>query len=349
MKKITTITFVFLFGAVSLFAQESVEQRRVKLAQKKFDDAKLDHYKKINEARKEMEGARLESLSALEKAKKVAGISTSTSDSLIKRRYSTGALRNLTYGKGNLTNGVFSSENFKEVTYSISFSSGTLELNFAPDSIEAYDGKEIILKSWVEKEEQELVDGLVLINSNGEVDNTGMGLKVEKKVSGDFLSISELDMQRVTGVKIMVPKSVKIVLKYNSAYQNGKITLMNIKTELDVAVRFNPIVIKNVTGPAIINSMYGKIDAVFDTDPTMPVSLISSYGDVSVNMPSGSKVDLNLKTSWGKIYIPQSLVGKLKKDAEAKENKEQLKGSLNGGGNPFVMSTGWGKIYIRLK
>jgi hypothetical protein len=95
--------------------------------------------------------------------------------------------------------------------------------------------------------------------------------------------------------------------------------------------------------------MYGKIDAIFDTDPTMPVSLISSYGDVSVNMPSGSKVDLNLKTSLGKIYIPQSLVGKLKKDAEAKENKEQLKGSLNGGGNPFVMSTGWGKIYLRLK
>jgi hypothetical protein len=349
MKKTTTITFVFLFGAVSLFAQESVEQRRAKQAQKKFEEAKVDHYKKINEARKEMEGARLESLSALEKAKKVAGIITSNSDSLIRKGYSIGAFRNLTYVQGNLTNRVFFSENFKEVTYSISFSSGTLELNFAPDSIEAYDGKEIILKSWVEKEEQALVDGLVLVNSNGEADNTGMGLKVDKKVSGEFLSITELDMQGVTSVKIMVPKSVKIVLKYNSTYQNEKITLMNIKTELDVAVRFNPIVIKNVTGPAIINSMYGKIDAIFDTDPTMPVSLISSYGDVSVNMPSGSKVDLNLKTSLGKIYIPQSLVGKLKKDAEAKENKEQLKGSLNGGGNPFVMSTGWGKIYLRLK
>lgn len=70
MKKTTTITFVFLFGAVSLFAQESVEQRRAKQAQKKFEEAKVDHYKKINEARKEMEGARLESLSALEKQKK---------------------------------------------------------------------------------------------------------------------------------------------------------------------------------------------------------------------------------------------------------------------------------------
>jgi hypothetical protein len=348
MKKITTITFVFLFGAISLFAQESVEQRRAKQAQKRLEEAKADHYKKLNEARKEIDEARLESLTALEKAKKEAGQSKVYMDSAYLRGNGITGPRYFNYVQGSQKK-LLSSENFKEVTYSIPFITGVLELNFAPDSIEAYDGKEIILKSWVEKEEQALVDGLVLVNSNGEADNTGMGLKVDKKVSGEFLSITELDMQGVTGVKIMVPKSVKIVLKYNSTYQNEKITLINIKTELDVAVRFNPIVIKNVTGPAIINSMYGKIDAVFDTDPTMPVSLISSYGDVSVNMPSGSKVDLNLKTSWGKIYIPQSLVGKLKKDAEAKENKEQLKGSLNGGGNPFVMSTGWGKIYLRLK
>jgi hypothetical protein len=349
MKKITTITFVFLFGAVSLFAQESVEQRRAKQAQKKFEEAKVDHYKKINEARKEMEGDRLESLSALEKARKVAGISRSNSDSLIRRGYSIGALRNLTYVQGNLTNRVFSSENFKEVTYSISFSSGTLDLNFAPDSIEAYDGKEVILKSFVEKEEQELVDDLVLINSNGEADNTRMRLRVEKNVSGDFLSISEMDMQGVTGVKVMVPNAVKIILKYNSTYQNEKITLLNLSSELDVAVRFNPIVIKNVTGPVTINSMYGKIDAIFDKEPTMPVSLVSSYGDISVNMPSSSKVDVNLKTSWGKIYVPQTLVGKLKKEGDAEGKKEQLKGSLNGGGNPFILNSGWGKIYLRLK
>jgi DUF4097 and DUF4098 domain-containing protein YvlB len=194
-----------------------------------------------------------------------------------------------------------------------------------------------------------LVDGLVLVNSNGEADNTGMGLKVDKKPSADFISITELDMYGVRGVKIMVPHSVKLLLKYNSTYQNEKITLLNLKSELDVAVRFNPILTKNVTGPATINSMYGKIEAVFDAEPVKPVSLISSYGDVSVNLPSTSKVDLNLKTSWGKIYIPQSLVGKLKKDADAKENKEQLKGSLNGGGNLFVLASGWGKIYLRLK
>jgi hypothetical protein len=222
-------------------------------------------------------------------------------------------------------------------------------LNFAPDSIIAYDGKEIVLKSWVEKEEQEMVDGLVLVNSNGEADNTGMGLRVEKKERGDFLSISELDMYGIKGVKMMIPQSVKITLKYNSTYQNEKITLLNLKSELDVAVRFNSILTKNLTGPATINSMYGKIEAVFDAEPVKPVSLISSYGDVSVNLPSTSKVDLNLKTSWGKIYIPQSLVGKLKKDAESKESKEQLKGSLNGGGNLFVLASNWGKIYLRLK
>jgi DUF4097 and DUF4098 domain-containing protein YvlB len=188
-----------------------------------------------------------------------------------------------------------------------------------------------------------------LVNSNGEADNTGMGLKFEKKASAEVMSIKELDMRGVTGVKMMVPQSVKIVLKYNSTYQNEKITLINLKNELDVAVRFNPIAIKNVTGPATINAMYGKIEAVFESEPVKPVSLISSYGDVSVNMPSTSKVDLNLKTTWGKIYVPQSLVGKLKKDAESKESKEQLKGSLNGGGNLFVLASNWGKIYLRLK
>lgn len=348
MKKITTITFVFLFGAVSLFAQESVEQRRAKQAQKKFEEAKVDHYKKINEVRKEMDEARLESLSALEKAKKEAGQSKVYADSVYWRGNGITGPRYFNYVQGSQKKRV-STDGFKEVSYSIPFASGIIELNFAPDSIEAYDGKEVILKSLVEKEEQELVDDLVLINSNGEADNTRMRLRVEKNVSGDFLSISEMDMQGVTGVKVMVPKAVKIVIKYNSTYQNEKITLLNLSSELDVAVRFNPITIKNVTGPVTINSMYGKIDAIFDKEPTMPVSLISSYGDVSVNIPSSSKVDVNLKTSWGKIYVPQALVGKLKKEGDAEGKKEQLKGSLNGGGNPFILNSGWGKIYLRLK
>lgn len=348
MKKITTISFVFLFGAVSLFAQESVEQRRAKQAQKKFEEAKADHYKKLNEVRKEMDEARLESLSALEKAKKVAGQSKVNADSIFWRGNGVTGPKYFNYVQGSQKK-LFLPENFKEVTYSIPFETGTLELNFAPDSIEAYDGKDIVLKTLVEKEEQEMVDGLVLVNNNGEADNTRMRLRVEKNVYGNLLSISEMDMQGVTGVKVIVPKAVKIILKYNSTYQNEKITLMNLSSELDVAVRFNPITIKNITGPITINSMYGKIDAIFDKEPSMPVSLVSSYGDVSVNIPSSSKVDINLKTSWGKIYVPQALVGKLKKEGDAEGKKEQLKGSLNGGGNPFVMSTGWGKIYLRLK
>jgi muconolactone delta-isomerase len=348
MKKLTSIAFILLFASISSFAQESVEQRKINEAQKKLEEAKADHYKKLSEARKEMEGARLESIRAEEKARKEAEQGKVNLDRSIWRGNGITGPRYMTYVQGSQKK-LFDADNFKEVTYSIPFATGTLELNFAPDSIIAYDGKEIVLKSWVEKEEQDLVEGLVLVNGDGVADNSGMGLQVEKKESADILSISELDMRGVTGVKMMVPQSVKIVLKYNSTYQNEKITLINLKNELDVAVRFNPIAIKNVTGPATINTMYGKIEAVFEAEPTKPVSLISSYGDVSVNMPSTSKVDLNLKTTWGKIYVPQSLVGKLKKDADSKESKEQLKGSINGGGNLFVLASSWGKIFLRLK
>ena len=305
-----SFVFMLLFVSISLFAQESVEQKKIKEAQKQLEEAKVDHYKKLNEARKMVE-ARAD--------------------------------------VGNVKRKAFRGDNVQAVTYAIPFATGILELNFAPDSIEGYDGKEIIFKSWVEKEEQELVDGLVLVNSNGVADNTGMGLRTEKKERGDYLSVSELDMYGVKGVKMMVPQTVKLLLKYNSTYQNEKITLLNLKSEIDVAVRFNPVVIKNISGPATINSMYGKIDAFFDAEPTKPVSLISSYGDVNVSMPSTSKVELNIKTTWGKIYIPQSVVGKLKKDADSKGSNEQLKGSLNGGGNLFVLSSVWGKIFLRLK
>ena len=348
MKKLTSIAFMLFFGSISLFAQESVDQRKINEAQKKLEEAKADHQKKINEARKEMEVARLEAIRAEEKARKEAGQSKANMDSGNWRGNGITGPRYITYMQKSQKK-QFADDNFKELTYTITFVTGTLELNFAPDSIVGYDGKEIVLKSWVEKEEQDLVEGLVLVNGEGVADNTGMGLQLDKKESADVLSIRELDMRGVTGVKIMVPKSVKIVLNYNSTFQNEKITLMNLKSELDVAVRFNPILAKNVTGPATINSMYGKIEAVFEAEPVKPVSLISSYGDVSVSLPSTSKVDLNLKTSWGKIYIPQSLVGKLKKDAESKESKELLKGSLNGGGNLFVLASNWGKIYLRLK
>lgn len=349
MKKLISVAFVLLFANISLFAQQSVEQRKIKEAQKKLEEAKADHYKKLNEARAEMEAARADALTNFSKAQKEAGRNDKNGDSLFRKGYSISDGKNMTYVQGYLKRKPTPGDNMQEVSFAIPFAAGILELNFAPDSIEGYDGKEIILKSWVEKVEQDVVDGLVLVNSNGVADNTGMGLRAEKKESGNHLSISELDMYGVTGVKMMVPQTVKLLLKYNSTYNSEKITLMNLRNEIDVAVRFNPVVIKNTSGPATINSMYGKIDAFFEAEPTKPVSLISSYGDVNVNIPSTSKVELNIKTTWGKIYIPQSLVGKLQKDADSKGNNEQLKGSLNGGGNLFVFVSGWGKIFLRLK
>jgi hypothetical protein len=350
MQKKLLVVMGLLLSIMSIHAQEeSPEQKRLKEAEKKLIEAKANHQKNISEARRKMGESWAEAIANHEK-------------NISEARRKIGAERAetlLSAGVGlkypgldsspQKREGIYLNDQYKEVSYAIPFAKGVLVLNFAPDSIEGYDGNEIVLKSWVEKEEEAAIDGLVLVSGNGLADNTSLGLFVDKKGESDSVVINELDMQGISGVKVMVPKAVKILVKYNSTYQNEQITFLNIKSELEVAVRFNPIIIKNITGAATVNSMYGSIVAQFEAPPSMPVSLISSYGNVDVTIPPISKVDLHVKTSWGKIYIAQSLVGKVQKDADSKESREQLKGKLNGGGTPFILSSGWGKIYLRLK
>ena len=348
MQKKLLVLMGLMLGTMSLNAQESAEHKRMKEVEKKLVEAKANQIQKVKEATKKTNEARQEALRSIESARSTFGSTYPGMDSL--------------YWKGNAITGpeyfnlqshlrgqLFPNEHYKEVSYAIPFTKGVLLLNFAPDTIESYDGNEIVLKSWVEKEEEAAIDGLVLVSGNGLADNTGLGLFVDRKGESDSVVIRELDMQGIRGVKVMVPEAVKIQLKYNGQYQTERIVFLNLKSELEVAVRFNPIIIKNITGAATVNSMYGSINALFDLPPSMPVSLISSYGNVDVTIPPISKVDLHVKTSWGKIYIAQSLVGKVQKDADSKESREQLKGKLNGGGTPFILSSGWGKIYLRLK
>lgn len=337
-----------LLGTMCLNAQEGSDPKRIKEAEKKLVEAKANHEKKVSDVRRKIQEVRAESLRATEIARSAAGPENPGGDSL---SWKGNGLTGPAYfnQQSNLISRSYSNDEYKEISYSLPFAKGVLELNFAPDSIEAYDGKDIILKSWVEKEEEAAVEGLVLISGNGLADNTGLGLFVDKKGESDSVVISELDMQGIRGVKVMVPRAVKILVKYNNPYQDKGISLLNINNELEVAVRFNSISLKNITGSATVNTMHGSILAKFDISPNMPVSLVSSYGNVDVTIPLKSKLDLNVKTSRGKMYIAQSLVGTLLKDPGSPESREQLKGKLNGGGNPFILSSGWGKIYLRLK
>ena len=339
MKQGLCIFLCIFLGLQTIHSQENKDQQKIDAERKKIEAARKETLALIEASKSELSQRQAETDQANIRLRKLAIPKPPTPPTPPTRSIS---------GFGQQKNKQLS-DAYQLVTYRVEFATGKLELNFAADTIESYDGKEIILTSWVSKQEEEATEGLVMISGNGIADNTGIGLHVDKNAAAGLVSIMELDMNGVSGVKVMIPRDVKLVVKYNNSYQSEQINLINIQSETEVAVRYNPIKIHNVTGAATINSMYGNIDATFKADLKSPVSLVSSYGNVNVTVPTTAQIDLNLKTSWGKIYVAEKIVGNVQKDNESKDAREQLKGKLNGGGTKLILSSGWGKIYLRTK
>jgi hypothetical protein len=106
----------------------------------------------------------------------------------------------------------------------------------------------------------------------------------------------------------------------------------------------------NCTGPLTINTVHGKIEALFGNTIKSPISLVSAHGLIDVTLPLATKANLSLSTGYGEIFVDPAIKIDFDNRSEWKVyGGNKVDGKINGGGHDLKLSTNHNNIYLRKK
>jgi hypothetical protein len=227
--------------------------------------------------------------------------------------------------------------------YKVAKSSGRLEIHLGKVTVEGHSGNEIIFSSRDEKNgKDERAQGLRAINSMGLEDNTGLGINVKEE--GNVVKVYQLKKTSSPDVKILVPKGVIVAFEHESQY-GGKAKFRNMENEIEVSAQYNSVELENITGPLTVKTIYGHVEASFETNVKGPISIVSIYGYVDVALPLATKANLRMDTSYGEIFVSPEFKIEMVQDSDS----DRVSGKINGGGINVDLSCNYGKVYLRKK
>ncbi len=197
-------------------------------------------------------------------------------------------------------------------------------------------------------------------------DNTQLGLHFESKDEILAIYVSKAKAQ-FANYKITLPKNtiVEIKNKFLTSSKNpaskdindfqellSDIVIRGIKNEIDINVFASNIKITNTKGPLILSSYAGSFNinfSKFDQDNPSLLNLI--LGDIKINLPADSKIDILLNTQLGKlttnftiknaIIKSENKIIKKKRVSNIQLKKyayKNIEGKINKGGNQLSIS-----------
>lgn len=235
-----------------------------------------------------------------------------------------------------------------EHAYTINQNSGKLKVIEVPKVTFKSHGQNMIL---VEPEGgkstlPERAKGLKVISPGGLTDNTGIGLSVNTE--GDETTIRKVSNKSGRRYIVHVPAGVSIFYEH-SHHDGGRVELVDLSNEVEISANYNSVHIKNATGPLAINSVYGSIEADFDeVNQDHSISLISTYDHVDVTVPSATKANFTLATSYGEMFTDLDLdYGS--DEGMKKISSHKVEGKFNGGGVDFFIKSSYDDVYLRKK
>ena len=212
-------------------------------------------------------------------------------------------------------------------------------------SVEAYSGNEIQIEADGSRERSERSKGLKALSAMGE-DNTGIGLNVEK--DGDEVTIFQASRRGKGKYTIKVPANVKLQIEHTGQWEGGKIEVYGMKGEVEIAGNYNSVYMEDISGPALVSTVYGKVEAIFsEVSQAGPISLESTYAVVDVTVPSNTKADLTIKTPYGEAFSDLD-IDFPKRDGMRKVSST-IEGTVNGGGVEMYLKASYANVYLRKK
>lgn len=212
-------------------------------------------------------------------------------------------------------------------------------------SVEEYDGTAIQIESGDHGGRPERAEGLKPLSARGE-DNTNLGLNVTAE--GNVVTVFQAARREQGVYRIKVPKGMKVKIEHTGQWEGGKIEVHKVSTELEISGRYNSVYMEDVTGPALVNTVYGKVEAKFSSlSQAGPTSLVSVYGDVDVTLPADTKANIQVKTPYGEAYSDMNI--EFPKTDGMRKISSTIKGTLNGGGVDLEITASYQNVYLRKK
>lgn len=212
-------------------------------------------------------------------------------------------------------------------------------------SVEAYEGNEILIETSGDNKKPERAEGLKPLSARGK-DNTGIGLQVMEE--GDQVIISQV-ARRANGLfKIKVPSKMKVKIEHTGNWEGGEIDVYKVDQELEISGRYNSIYLEDITGPALVNTVYGDIKGSFASiSQAGPTSIVSVYNGVDITLPASSQANLTIKTPYGEAYTDMDI--EFPKEEGMRKISSTIKGTLNGGGTDLNIKASYNNVYLRKK
>lgn len=212
-------------------------------------------------------------------------------------------------------------------------------------SVEAYDGNNIQITSANQPDEPDRAEGLTALSARGK-DNTGIGLNVKQE--GGEVAIFQAARRGEGKYTIKVPKSMKVSIEHTGSWEGGKIEVYGMNSELEISGVYNDVYLEDVTGPALVNTVYGDLEAVFsELSQVGPTSLVSVYSVVDVTIPAATKADVTIKTPYGEAYSDLEI--EFPESEGMRKLNSTIDGKLNGGGVKLDLKASFENVYLRKK
>ena len=123
----------------------------------------------------------------------------------------------------------------------------------------------------------------------------------------------------------------------------GSITIEKAAGQVDAHTSGGSITVHEVMGTIQADTSGGSIKAHISRQPESSCRLTSSGGSVTVYMADDIRVDVNARTSGGRVNteFPVPVQGEIK--------RSQLQAKINGGGPELYLRTSGGSIYLKKK
>src|SRR5690606_34356873 len=137
--------------------------------------------------------------------------------------------------------------------------------------------------------DKERAQGLKPLTSAG-ADNTGIGLTIQK-TDNKFTVVNV--RSSVSGKYIFkIPNKVNLTVNEIKPWAKSAYEITGLRGELNINALNSAFVIKNVSGPVVMQNTNGSIEIVYDKlAPEKPNSLTTVNGFIDITFPVDVKAD----------------------------------------------------------
>lgn len=226
-------------------------------------------------------------------------------------------------------------------------------------SVEAYDGKEVIVRATVSDGHGHCDDCDDRRSNNrrgGMKKISTSSLNIGAEEDNNVVQIQNELWNKKTDLFIKVPTDFSLKLK---TINDGDITVVGVNGEMEISNINGEIILDEVSGSVVANTTNGELKVNFNSISSGKDMAFSSFnGDVEITFPKSLKANVKAKSDMGDVYTDFDMaisknepqIDKNNSSGKYRVKVEQwVKGTINGGGPEMLFKTFNGDIMIKSK